>query len=96
MKKAFLSLLAACILFLTPLAAYADSNYKEYIYNTSGEAVAAPASYQPFRVLYGDEETALPFSSPQDIACDEAGRLYVLDSGNDRIVVLDQELRLAA
>ena len=96
MKKAFLSLLAACILFLTPLAAYADSNYKEYIYNTSGEAVAAPASYQPFRVLYGDEETALPFSSPQDIACDEAGRLYVLDSGNDRIVVLDRELRLAA
>ena len=61
MKKAIWALLTACKLLATPLAVSADSNYKEYIYDTSGESVPAPASYQPQQVLYGNEETAQPF-----------------------------------
>lgn len=94
MKKAIWALLTACTLLATPLAVSADSNYKEYIYDTSGESVPAPASYQPQQVLYGNEETAQPFSAPKDMACDGEGRLYVLDTGNDRIVVLDRSLHL--
>ena len=93
-KKAIWALLTACTLLVTPLAASADSNYKEYIYNTAGEAVPAPASYQPRQVVYGNEMTAQSFSAPKDMACDDEGRLYVLDTGNDRIVVLDAAMQL--
>lgn len=89
-------LLAICVILAAamPMPAYADSNYKEYIYNTEGESVAAPRSYQVAAVICGDEETGKVFSAPRDLGCDKNGNLYVLDSGNNRIVVYDSSFKL--
>lgn len=85
--------LALCLLFISGgLTAGAYSNFHEYIYNTAGESVPAPQTYAPVRVIYGDEDTGKVFSAPKDADTDGDGNLYILDSGNDRIVVYDAQL----
>lgn len=89
MKKV-ITLIISAIIICSGLTVSADSNYKEYLYNTEGESIQAPASYKVDKVIYGNEATGTKFNKPTDIACDDNGDIYVLDSGNDRIVVLDK------
>lgn len=91
MKKV-LSVVIALFIAVSALVVSADSNYEEYIYTTNGESVEAPQSYSPVKVFYGDEDTDKVFSAPRDIDVDQKGNLYILDSGNNRIVVYDSEL----
>jgi len=74
------------------LTAGAYSNFEEYIYSTAGESVPAPQTYAPVKVIYGYEDTDRVFSAPKDADTDESGNLYILDSGNNRIVVYDSDL----
>lgn len=67
---------------------------KDYQYNQRGEAVAAPAGYICERVLYGEDLGVDSLSSPQDLAVDSQGRLYIADTGNNRVVVLQNDLSL--
>lgn len=96
MKK-FISLFICCLVFCTSVfSVSANSNYEEYVYNTAGESVAAPTSYSSVSVIYGNEETDVSFSSPQDIFVDDSGNLYILDSGNDRIMVYNTDLSVVS
>ena len=67
---------------------------KSYQYNQQGEAVCAPAGYVCRRVLYGEELGIGSFKNPRDMAVDEQERLYIADTGNNRIVVLHRDLTL--
>ena len=78
----------------TMITVSAGSNFEEYNYSTTGEAVPAPKTYEPTAVYYGNEETDLKFSAPQDIATDNDGNLYLLDPGNDRLMIYDVDFRL--
>lgn len=95
MKRIFAILLSLLILSCTAFTVSADSNYEEYIYDTSGESIEAPQTYKPVKVLYGDEETEKGFSSPQDIDVDKNGNSYLLDSGNNRILVYNPDFSLS-
>lgn len=57
--------------------------------------MAAPDSYYAAEVLSGEQLGAGDFADPADIAVDENNNIYVLDSGNRRVVVLNQELHYA-
>lgn len=70
----------------------ADSNYKEYTYSMQGESIPTPATYKVCEIIEGDADTDVQFSEPKDIAHDNDGNLYVLDSGNNRIVIYDKDL----
>lgn len=76
------------------LEAKAQSNFNSYSYDEWGESVAAPASYQPVMSRNGREIGAGPLNTPQDFFMDGDGHLYVADTGNNRILVLDSELAL--
>lgn len=78
----------------TGLKAQAQSNFNSYTYSEWNESVAAPASYQPTTVKNGLEIGSGPLNTPQDFFMDGDGRLYVADTGNNRILVLDEELEL--
>ncbi|MDD4414905.1 MAG: hypothetical protein PHR14_10265, partial [Oscillospiraceae bacterium] len=90
--KRVLSLVLCLLLISGGLTAGAYSNFEEYIYSTAGESVPAPQTYAPVKVIYGDEDTDRVFSAPKDADTDESGNLYILDSGNNRIVVYDSDL----
>lgn len=72
----------------------AQSNFNSYTYDEWDDSVAAPASYQPVISRNGMEIGAGSFNAPQDFFMDADGHLYVADTGNNRIVVLDAELKL--
>lgn len=92
--KRIIAIIICLTIPLCVLSVSAESNYEEYNYSTTGEAVPAPKTYEPTMVYYGDEATDLTFSSPQDIATDSQGNLYLLDSGNNRLVVYDENFNL--
>ena len=47
-------------------------------------------------VIGGENVTELAFKDPKDIFCDSDGKIYVLDSGNSRLVILNEDLSLFA
>jgi sugar lactone lactonase YvrE len=71
--------------------AVAASN-EGYNYSYWGVAVPAPDPYTPARVIYGPDLKIGPLSSPQDLYVSSAGKTYIADTGNNRIVVLDGKL----
>lgn len=81
-------LLAAAVF---PAKAGADNSYN---YDFWTDPVPAPDPYAFQRVFYGDEWDVGPLSSPQDLHVGEDGRLYLADTGNNRIIVLNQKLQV--
>ncbi len=65
--------------------------YLGYEYNYEEESVPAPIGYEPEAYYLGGEIGTGAFSSPTDM-CFYNGELYILDSGNSRIVVTDAAL----
>ncbi|MFG1735097.1 gluconolactonase [Paenibacillus sp. 843] len=91
-KKWLLSLAAASLLLtgLMPGSVSASAPYESYIYNYWEETVAVPAAYLPVRSVTGKDLGIGEFLEPSDMHVSEAGNIYVMDSGNKRIVCLDE------
>ncbi len=65
-------------------------DYRQYIHYT-------PAAYVPEKTVTGNRvtyqgESIGVFSNPQDFCIDDSGRVYVADTNNNRIVVLNSEM----
>lgn len=75
-----------------PGRVYAQSNFNSYTYDEWDESVAAPPSYQPVASYNGLQIGAGSFNVPQDFYMDGKGVLYLADTGNNRIVLLDPDL----
>ncbi len=74
----------------TPYDTY-NYDYMEYIHFT-------PAAYVPDTILYGrnftfNGESIGDFKTPQDMCKSPDGDVYVADTGNNRVVVLDGKLK---
>ena len=78
----------ACAVFIPILlVTFSLGVNAQYLYNKEGKAVPAAEVYSAEKVLYGDDfGTAL--CSPQDLCVGADGKIYIVDTGNDRIVVL--------
>lgn len=77
---------------IAPAQVSANDNYS---YSFWGEPVPAPDPYNLQKVMYGDDWNIGPLSSPQDLYSGQDGRLYIADTGNNRIVILNRQLELA-
>ncbi|OUS78114.1 gluconolactonase [Paenibacillus sp. MY03] len=95
LKKIFLLLLVVTFLgqFQVSLA-QAEAPYPEYNYSYWGKTVPSPVAYLPSRIIDGKSLGIGDFKNPEDIYTASDGRIYLLDSGNGRIVILDQNWRL--
>lgn len=66
-----------------------------YVYNEWGTAVPAPPLYSATRQFSGSDLGTGPLKEARDLFFDEAEQeLYLVDSANNRILVLDPEYRL--
>lgn len=98
-KRIFACLLAIAVLIISEIPVYASSlpydsynyDYREYVHFT-------PAAYTPDSIVRGENytyngEPIGKFVLPQDISKAPDGRLFVADTGNNRIVVIDKTLK---
>jgi len=93
-------LIAAILLALLPasVSASPDSNYGSgyipYTYNYQNETVSTPEAFEHIRTVNGHDVGGLPFSDISDITYDGGDKIYLADSGNNRILVTDKDLNI--
>lgn len=93
--KRFICIFILLPLLLTiPVSAYSYAPYSSYEYNQFGEAVEAPVGYSVSNVI---DSSSLKLQKPMDSITDTVVRdnkIYALDSGNGRIICLDESYSL--
>lgn len=87
-KRLALVIVAAILIAAFAPSVSAAMPYKSYNYNSYGEAVESANIYEPYFVLSGEAIGLGEFITPSDIFVKDS-ILYVLDSGNNRIVKYD-------
>ncbi|MDI9486179.1 MAG: YIP1 family protein [Bacillota bacterium] len=63
-----------------------------YTYSINGEAVPGPSVYEAAYEIYGHDLGIGAFREPQDLTVSSTNQVYIADTGNNRIVVLNEEL----
>ncbi len=87
---ALLMVVTACC-----VTANASSAYQTYVYDVYGKSLYSPDAYTAIMTVdSGYMGLELPIDSPGDMLTDDAGNVYIADSANNRIVVLDQYYKL--
>lgn len=95
MKKRIISLAALLIAFAMPadtLIVQADAPYKTYTVDGYGYVSETQTAYLPYETITKVGEEAL--NAPTDFTLLDDGYMYILDSGNARVVVSDMEANL--
>ena len=87
----FCLLVVLCMTMLPVDAAAADLPYDSYNYDYWENVVFTPAPYVPNGAISGVSLQIGDFSNPQDFCVAPDGDLYIADTGNNRIVVVDKE-----
>ncbi len=73
------------------VTAGAGSAYQTYTYDVYGDALYSPDAYTAIKAVGSDEMgLEVPIENPGDMVTDEAQNVYIADTGNNRIVVLDR------
>ena len=100
MKKSLLAMVLALLVVTTSLLpAFAeDIPYDTYNYDYWNDIFRTPAAYVPQGTVLGTDliwngESIGAFIEPQDMFVAPNGDIYVADTNNHRIVVLDNDLR---
>jgi len=68
--------------------------YDGYNYSVEGSADPAPVPYLPAMRITGTSLNIGSFKTPEDIYVTSNGNMYLLDSGNNRIVAMDRNWRV--
>lgn len=89
--KTIIACIVLSLLLIQPV--YAEP-YEGYTYNSYGEVVNTPNVYLPDETIQGIDLGVGHFNKPSDMFKDKYDNIYILDSGNKRVVVLDKELKL--
>lgn len=94
LKRITAFLLMSIVLFISlGEKAYAEElPYDTYNYNYREYIVITPAAYVPDVAVTGQMVGAGDFFEPQDFCVAEDGKVYVADTKNNRIVVLNKEM----
>ena len=101
MSKKLFAAAAVVLLVLTLLAvpAAAGKSYQTYTYSIEGRALYSPDAYTAVRSIDSEfmgilnseyKGTKKALDSPSDILVDKNDNVYIADTGNNRILVLDR------
>lgn len=96
MKKLWLIPMIIILVCVNGIDVSANSNvpYQTYNYDFWDDIYYTPAAYIPEKNISGADLGTGAFTNPQDIFVAEDGRVYIADTGNNRIIVLRDDLTL--
>ncbi|MCL1884537.1 MAG: gluconolactonase [Defluviitaleaceae bacterium] len=99
-KKIFMRVIVFALTIILVMAnfsvVFADTPFRGYTYNFWGTLVPSPAAYVPVR-SFGLRDISPELgdmSEPTDLHVDSEDNIYIVDSGNNRIIVFDVDLNL--
>ena len=97
MKKIFsiISLIFALIMVMAPVVS-AAAPYQTYTYSINGFALYSPDAYVPIMNV-DSSYMGLPQATKRsfsDMVTDKDGNVYIIDSGNNELIVLDAYYKL--
>ena len=73
----------------------AGSAYQTYTYDKDGQALYSPDAYTAIKAVNAvDMGLETPLANPGDMVTDLSQNIYIADTGNNRIVVLDRYYKL--
>lgn len=97
-KRAIVLLIMSFIFFIqfaqVPVSA-TEAPYSGYTYDAYGRSVPTPITYTPEETTYGEDLGIGVFKGGEDLFVYD-NKLYILDTGNNRIVVLDSDMKLVS
>ena len=97
-KKMFVWLLTLSLVFAACILSAAAKSlpYESYTYDKDGAALPSPAAYVPERAVdHKAMGLSTPLNNPQDFCWSpKKESLYILDTGNNRLIQLDAQFRL--
>ncbi|KJB84801.1 hypothetical protein AZ66_28685 [Paenibacillus sp. E194] len=67
--------------------------YEGYNYGYDGKPIKAPLPYEPSRSWTGEALGVGALNSPEDMTIGPDGTMYVLDTGNNRLIALNDKLK---
>ncbi|MCL1878477.1 MAG: gluconolactonase [Defluviitaleaceae bacterium] len=96
MLKRLVALTLAVLIVSAGPTVFADTPFQGYTYNFWGTLVPSPAAYVPVRSfgLHNICAELGDMADPTDLHVDPEDNVYIVDWGNDRIVVFDMDLNL--
>ncbi len=72
----------------------AGSAYQTYVYDIDGDPLYSPDAYTAIKSVNSDDMgLEVPIETPGDMITDLSKKVYIADTGNNRIVVLDPYLK---
>ncbi|MBR7085631.1 MAG: hypothetical protein IKI37_10730, partial [Oscillospiraceae bacterium] len=71
---------------------HAEEHYDSYHYDKWKEAIPSQAGYSAQKTVSGQDLNTIDFSAPADLFIDKNQKLFIVDSGNNRIVITDSHL----
>ena len=81
----------AVILLTLSLFGCLSVNADSYYYNRKGESVKVPDAYKAGEILYGESLEIGSFNGISDRYTAEDGKLFIADTGNNRVVILNPD-----
>jgi len=89
-KLSFSVMLILCLTFAVPPAAFGDSSYRGYIYNNLEDTPLSINGYLYLDSFDGLTTSAGALNGPEDIFVAEDDTLYIVESGNHRVIHIDR------
>lgn len=86
--------LVVALIALFPLLAMAEIPYRSYTYDFYKHVQPAPQAYLPERVVMGSDLGLSGFNRPEDVFVDDNQTIYIVDTGNSRIIHTDSEFNV--
>ena len=81
----------AMIVSAMTVGASASSAYQTYTYSISGTALYSPDAYSADEALiYTDMNLPMDFNNPKDMITDKEGNIYIADTDNNQIAILNR------
>ncbi|MFW5981849.1 MAG: YIP1 family protein [Halanaerobiaceae bacterium] len=68
--------------------------YESYVYDINEEEVSAAIPYVPKGFISAEDIGVESLNDPMDLFVDENGNFYILDSGNNRVVITNENFEL--
>lgn len=90
MKK--IIIMSLTIVWMLTFSVSAQDAFTSYVYDINGKAVASPDAVTLSAVYTGEAMGTTALSKASDLCVGPDGRLYIVDTGNNRILILNAKM----